>query len=129
MWEESCTTHDRSSSVPSLDDVFARLLRISSTQTLPSDSTSDSSVLVSQTTSRADVTQSTRALWITPSKKSCHTTYPSKISPYPITNPKTSSTLKDIPPTPNCLPHSQFITLPHSSRVPNPSSSPKRDMK
>ena len=41
-----------SSSVPSLDDVFARLLRISSTQTLPSDSISDSSVLVSQTTSR-----------------------------------------------------------------------------
>ncbi|RVW46759.1 Retrovirus-related Pol polyprotein from transposon RE2 [Vitis vinifera] len=41
-----------SSSVPSLDDVFARLLRISSTQTLPSDSASDSSVLVSQTTSR-----------------------------------------------------------------------------
>ena len=41
-----------SSSVPSLDDVFARLLRISSTQTLPSDSTSDFSVLVSQTTSR-----------------------------------------------------------------------------
>ncbi|RVW58320.1 Retrovirus-related Pol polyprotein from transposon RE1 [Vitis vinifera] len=35
-----------------LDDVFARLLRISSTQTLPSDSASDSSVLVSQTTSR-----------------------------------------------------------------------------
>ncbi|RVW63226.1 Copia protein [Vitis vinifera] len=33
-----------SSSVPSLDDVFARLLRISSTQTLPSDNTSDSSV-------------------------------------------------------------------------------------
>ncbi|RVW15974.1 Retrovirus-related Pol polyprotein from transposon RE2 [Vitis vinifera] len=41
-----------SSSVPSLDDVFARLLRISSTQTLPSDSASDSSVLVFQTTSR-----------------------------------------------------------------------------
>ncbi|RVX18159.1 Retrovirus-related Pol polyprotein from transposon TNT 1-94 [Vitis vinifera] len=41
-----------SSSVPSLDDVFAHLLRISSTQTLPSDSISDSSVLVSQTTSR-----------------------------------------------------------------------------
>ncbi|RVW73205.1 Retrovirus-related Pol polyprotein from transposon RE2 [Vitis vinifera] len=41
-----------SSSVPSLDDVFARLLRISSTQTLPSNSASDSSVLVSQTTSR-----------------------------------------------------------------------------
>lgn len=41
-----------SSSVPSLDDVFARLLRISSTQTLPFDSTSDSSVLVSQTNSR-----------------------------------------------------------------------------
>ena len=40
-----------SSSVPSLDDVFARLLRISSTQTLPFDSTSDSSVLVSQTSS------------------------------------------------------------------------------
>ena len=37
-----------SSSVPSLDDVFAHLLRISSTQTLPSDSNSDSSVLVSQ---------------------------------------------------------------------------------
>ncbi|RVX14648.1 Proteasome activator subunit 4 [Vitis vinifera] len=34
-----------SSSVPSLDDVFARLLRISSTQTLPSDSASDSSVV------------------------------------------------------------------------------------
>ncbi|RVW29177.1 Retrovirus-related Pol polyprotein from transposon TNT 1-94 [Vitis vinifera] len=33
-----------SSSVPSLDDVFARLFRISSTQTLPSDNTSDSSV-------------------------------------------------------------------------------------
>ena len=36
-----------SSSVPSLDDVFASLLCISSTQTLPSDSISDSSVLVS----------------------------------------------------------------------------------
>ncbi|RVX16320.1 Retrovirus-related Pol polyprotein from transposon RE1 [Vitis vinifera] len=35
-----------SSSVPSLDDVFARLLRISSTQILPSDNTSDSSVLL-----------------------------------------------------------------------------------
>ena len=47
--------HDQilgSSSVLSLDDVFARLLRISSTQTLPFDSTSDFSVLVSQTTSR-----------------------------------------------------------------------------
>ncbi|RVW82270.1 Retrovirus-related Pol polyprotein from transposon RE1 [Vitis vinifera] len=33
-------------SVPSLDDVFARLLRISSTQTLSSDNTSDSSVLL-----------------------------------------------------------------------------------
>ena len=41
-----------SPSVPSLDDVFARLLRISSTQTLPSDSTSYSSVLVSQTNPR-----------------------------------------------------------------------------
>ncbi|RVW87744.1 hypothetical protein CK203_043987 [Vitis vinifera] len=41
-----------SSFVPSLDDVFARLLHISSTQTLPSDNTSDSSVLVSQTNSR-----------------------------------------------------------------------------
>ena len=40
-----------SSSDPSLDDVFARLLRIS-TQTLPFDSTSDSSVLVSHTTSQ-----------------------------------------------------------------------------
>ena len=43
-----------SSSVPSLDDVFARLLRISSTQTLSSDSISDSSVLVSHTTSQED---------------------------------------------------------------------------
>ncbi|RVX09376.1 Retrovirus-related Pol polyprotein from transposon TNT 1-94 [Vitis vinifera] len=41
-----------SSSIPSLDDVFARLLRLSSTQTLPSASASDSSVLVSHTTSR-----------------------------------------------------------------------------
>ncbi|RVW17730.1 hypothetical protein CK203_071715 [Vitis vinifera] len=41
-----------SSSVLSLDDVFARLLRLSSTQTLPSASASDSSVLVSHTTSR-----------------------------------------------------------------------------
>ncbi|RVW76715.1 hypothetical protein CK203_047594 [Vitis vinifera] len=41
-----------SSSVPSLDDVFARLLRLSSTQTLPSASASDSSVLVSHTTSQ-----------------------------------------------------------------------------
>ena len=41
-----------SPSVPSLDDVFARLLRISSTQILPSDSTSYSSVLVSQTNLR-----------------------------------------------------------------------------
>nr|CAN60057.1 hypothetical protein VITISV_039053 [Vitis vinifera] len=41
-----------SSSVSSLDDVFARLLRISSTQTLSSDNTSDSSMLVSQTNSR-----------------------------------------------------------------------------
>ena len=40
------------SSVPSLDDVFACLLRISSTQNLSSDNTSDSSVLVSQTNSR-----------------------------------------------------------------------------
>ncbi|RVX03409.1 Inactive protein kinase [Vitis vinifera] len=41
-----------SSSVPSLDDVFACLLCISSTQTLPSDNTLDSSVLVFQTNSR-----------------------------------------------------------------------------
>ncbi|RVX10877.1 Retrovirus-related Pol polyprotein from transposon TNT 1-94 [Vitis vinifera] len=41
-----------SSSVSSLDDMFARLLHISSTQTLPFDNTSDSSVLVSQTSSR-----------------------------------------------------------------------------
>ena len=41
-----------SPSVSSLDDVFARLLRISSTQTLPSNNTSDSSVLVSQTNLR-----------------------------------------------------------------------------
>ena len=38
--------------VPSLDDVFARLLRISSTQTLSSDCPSDSSVLVSHTNLR-----------------------------------------------------------------------------
>ena len=38
-----------SPSVPSLDDVFARLLSISSTQTLPFDSPSDSFVLVSHT--------------------------------------------------------------------------------
>ncbi|RVW96191.1 Retrovirus-related Pol polyprotein from transposon RE1 [Vitis vinifera] len=49
-----------SSSVPSLDDVFAHLLRISSTQTLPSDNTSDSSVeyddyLRYQTTKSASV--------------------------------------------------------------------------
>ncbi|RVW72360.1 Retrovirus-related Pol polyprotein from transposon TNT 1-94 [Vitis vinifera] len=41
-----------SSFIPSLDDVFARLLRISSTQTLSSNNTSYSSVLVSQTSSR-----------------------------------------------------------------------------
>ncbi|RVW15742.1 putative mitochondrial protein [Vitis vinifera] len=41
-----------SPSVPSLDDVFARLLRLSSTQTLSTDSPSDSSVLASQTNSR-----------------------------------------------------------------------------
>ena len=41
-----------SSSVPSLDDVLARFLRISSTQTLSFDNTSDSFVLVSQTNSR-----------------------------------------------------------------------------
>ena len=41
-----------SPSVPSLNDVFACFLRIFSTQTLSSDSTSDSSVLVSQTNPR-----------------------------------------------------------------------------
>ena len=41
-----------SPSIPSLDDVFARLLRISSTQTLPSDSPLDSYVLVSHTNLR-----------------------------------------------------------------------------
>ncbi|RVW33226.1 hypothetical protein CK203_081121 [Vitis vinifera] len=41
-----------SSFIPFLDDVFARLLCISSTQTLLSDNTSDSSVLVSQTNYR-----------------------------------------------------------------------------
>ena len=41
-----------SPSVPSFNDVFARLFRISSTRTLPSDSTSDSSVLFSQTNLR-----------------------------------------------------------------------------
>ncbi|RVW33465.1 Retrovirus-related Pol polyprotein from transposon RE2 [Vitis vinifera] len=59
-----------SSSVPSLDDVFARLLRISSTQTLPSDSISDSSMLVSQTTSRGG-RSSTRVTW----KASSHCPY------------------------------------------------------
>ena len=39
-------------SVPSLDDVFNCLLRISSTRTLPSDNTSNSSVLVFQTNLR-----------------------------------------------------------------------------
>ena len=41
-----------SPSVPSLDDVFARLLRLSYTQTLSTDGPSDSSVLASQTNSR-----------------------------------------------------------------------------
>ncbi|RVW51677.1 hypothetical protein CK203_066805 [Vitis vinifera] len=41
-----------SPSVPSLDDVFARLLRLSSTQTLSTDGPSDSFVLASQTNSR-----------------------------------------------------------------------------
>ena len=41
-----------SPSVPSLDDMFARLLHIYSTQTLPSDSSSNSSVLVSHTNLR-----------------------------------------------------------------------------
>ncbi|RVW75530.1 putative mitochondrial protein [Vitis vinifera] len=41
-----------SSSVPSLDDVFAHLLRLSSTQTLSTDGPSNSSVLASQTNSR-----------------------------------------------------------------------------
>ena len=41
-----------SPSVPSLDDLFARLLRISSTQTLSSNSLSNSSMLVSHTNLR-----------------------------------------------------------------------------
>ncbi|RVW86224.1 hypothetical protein CK203_046058 [Vitis vinifera] len=41
-----------SPSVPSLDDVFARLLRLSSTQTLSTDGPSNSSVLASQINSR-----------------------------------------------------------------------------
>ncbi|RVW35569.1 hypothetical protein CK203_073771 [Vitis vinifera] len=41
-----------SPSVPSLDDVFARLLRLSYTQTLSTDGPSDSSVLASQINSR-----------------------------------------------------------------------------
>ena len=40
-----------SPSIPSLDDVFARLLRLSSTQTLSTDGPSDSSMLASQTNS------------------------------------------------------------------------------
>ena len=43
-----------SPSVPSLEDVFARLLRISSTQTLSSDSPSDSFVLVFHTNLRGE---------------------------------------------------------------------------
>ncbi|RVW37330.1 Retrovirus-related Pol polyprotein from transposon RE2 [Vitis vinifera] len=43
-----------SSSVPSLDDVFVHLHRLSSTQTLPSDNTLDYSVLVSQITFEED---------------------------------------------------------------------------
>ncbi|RVW70963.1 Retrovirus-related Pol polyprotein from transposon RE1 [Vitis vinifera] len=41
-----------SPSVPSIDDVFAHLLRLSSTQTLLTDGSSDSSVLASQTNSQ-----------------------------------------------------------------------------
>ena len=41
-----------SPSVPSLDDVFARLLHLSSTQTLSTDGPSDSSMLASQTNSQ-----------------------------------------------------------------------------
>ena len=41
-----------SPSIPSLDDVFAHLLRLSSTQTLSTDGSSDSSVLASQTNFR-----------------------------------------------------------------------------
>ncbi|RVW54722.1 hypothetical protein CK203_071915 [Vitis vinifera] len=47
-----------SSPVPSLDDVFVCLLRISSTQTLPSDNTSDSSVYMGGPPRTAHVAQS-----------------------------------------------------------------------
>ncbi|KAL6343109.1 hypothetical protein AAG906_018947 [Vitis piasezkii] len=50
--ETVCDQIIGSSFIPSLDDVFSCLLRIPSTQTLPSDNTSDSFVLVSQTNSR-----------------------------------------------------------------------------
>ncbi|RVW76735.1 hypothetical protein CK203_047584 [Vitis vinifera] len=74
-----------SSSVPSLDDVFARLLRISSTQTLPSDSTSDSSVLVSQTTSRGG-RSGTRVTWRPP-----RTAHMAQSSDSPLPQPPSSS--------------------------------------
>ncbi|RVW91574.1 hypothetical protein CK203_046200 [Vitis vinifera] len=74
-----------SSSVSSLDDVFARLLRISSTQTLPSDSASDSSVLVSQTTSRGG-RSGTRVTW----KTSSHCPY-GPVSDSPLPQPRSSS--------------------------------------
>ncbi|RVW27627.1 Secretory carrier-associated membrane protein 4 [Vitis vinifera] len=64
-----------SSSVPSLDDVFARLLRISFTQTLSSDSTLDSSVLVSQTTSRGG-RSGTRGRGQRPHCTYCNKTWP-----------------------------------------------------
>ena len=43
-----------SPSIPSLDDVFTRLLQLSSTQTLTTDGPSDSSVLASQTNSQGE---------------------------------------------------------------------------
>ncbi|RVW74353.1 Secretory carrier-associated membrane protein 4 [Vitis vinifera] len=74
-----------SSSVPSLDDVFARLLRISFTQTLSSDSTLDSSVLVSQTTSRGG-RSGTRVTWKPP-----RTAHMAQSSDSPLPQPPSSS--------------------------------------
>ncbi|RVW79609.1 Retrovirus-related Pol polyprotein from transposon TNT 1-94 [Vitis vinifera] len=75
-----------SSSVPSLDDVFARLLRISSTQTLPSDSISDSSVLVSHYLSRrtqcSSASQASQASVAQPGNASACLTHTSSLGPW-----------------------------------------------
>ncbi|RVW98210.1 Retrovirus-related Pol polyprotein from transposon RE2 [Vitis vinifera] len=77
-------------SVPSLDDVFAHLLRISSTQTLSSDNTSNSSVLVSQTNSR-EGRSSNRVTWA--ASPHCHMAQSSDPQP---PQPPSSSTSRVI---------------------------------